>query len=283
MQKVSLYIPCYNAQSYIDKCLSGVMKQTYPPDEILVIDDGSADKTVEIASRYPVKIISHAGNEGLASARNTAFRNARNEYVASLDADCVPEPGWLQRLMQDFTGDNVAGAGGKLLESNLSGVVNKWRSVYMRQHWGNERIINPRFLFGSNNVFRKNALIKAGMYDPALRTNYEDCDMSLRLRGLGYTLIYDPEAVAYHLRTDNLKSLINTFARWTLTGTGGRRRPDNFYNLCCKVYDNLIYSGKMVIKDVMAGRIGFLPIDILVFFNNVRFDIRYYLSKSLFK
>ncbi len=91
--KVSLYIPCYNAERYIARAIEGALRQTNALDEILVVDDGSKDGTREIASRYPVRIISHDRNRGLAAARNTGFRNARNELVASLDADCVARAG----------------------------------------------------------------------------------------------------------------------------------------------------------------------------------------------
>ena len=103
MEKLSLYIPCYNAEKYIGECLDGVIKQTYPIDEILIINDGSNDKTVSIASAYPVRIIHHNKNKSLAAARNTAFKEAKNDYVAALDADCVPRPDWLEHLIKNFS------------------------------------------------------------------------------------------------------------------------------------------------------------------------------------
>jgi glycosyltransferase involved in cell wall biosynthesis len=68
--KISLYIPCYNVEGHIERCIKGVLKQTLQPEKILVIDDGSTDRTAEIASNYPVKVIKHGSNRGLAAARN---------------------------------------------------------------------------------------------------------------------------------------------------------------------------------------------------------------------
>ena len=63
---VSLYIPCYNREQYIAACIEGVLGQFRKPDEIFVIDDGSTDRTAEIASSYPqVMVIRHEGNGGL--------------------------------------------------------------------------------------------------------------------------------------------------------------------------------------------------------------------------
>src|SRR5258708_36906760 len=80
--KLSVYIPCYNAASYLERALTGLLNQTRPPDEILIIDDGSTDNTAEVASRFPVKVIRHPKNKGLASATNTPSANATSELVA---------------------------------------------------------------------------------------------------------------------------------------------------------------------------------------------------------
>ena len=75
--EVTLYIPCFNSQNTIRECLDGVLKQSHPPSEILVINDGSTDLTSEFASDYPVRIINHGSNKGLACARNTAIRESK--------------------------------------------------------------------------------------------------------------------------------------------------------------------------------------------------------------
>ena len=219
MDKVSLYIPCYNAARFIDECLGGMKRQTYPVDEIMIVDDGSTDDTVAKASRYNVSIIRHGENKGLAATRNTAVTNAKNEFVASLDADCVPSPDWLERLMKNFTGERIAGVGGKLIERYASTLADRWRAVYMRQHWGSSWSDAPRFLFGSNNVFRKGALLKTGLYNVMYRSNSEDCDISLRLKEKGYILVYEPRAACEHLRADTLRSVLDTHWRWTFLGT----------------------------------------------------------------
>src|ERR1700693_1983347 len=123
MSTITLYVPCYNAERYIAASLEGVLAQTLQPAEILVIDDGSKDRTAEIAGRYPVKILRHDQNRGLAAARNTAFRDSRHDLVAALDADCVPEPTWLAQLMSHFADENVVGANGRLEEAVQTSVA----------------------------------------------------------------------------------------------------------------------------------------------------------------
>ena len=74
-KKVSLYIPCLNAEQFIGKCIDAILYQTRVPDEIIVVDDGSTDRTAEVASCYRVKVASHSVNRGLGAARNTGIRN----------------------------------------------------------------------------------------------------------------------------------------------------------------------------------------------------------------
>jgi glycosyltransferase involved in cell wall biosynthesis len=215
MERVSLYIPCYNVEQHIRACIEGVLRQTYPVNEILIIDDGCRDRTVEIASQYPVRIIRHNVNRGLSAGRNTAFREAKNELVAALDADCIPDPTWLEEVMQALTETDAAASGGRLVESVLESLADRWRKAHMTQDWGEARVINPSFMFGNNGVLRKSIVVEAGWYDEKLRTNAEDYDLSQRIRGKGYNLVYEPRAVVRHQRRDSVSSILNTFWRYS--------------------------------------------------------------------
>jgi cellulose synthase/poly-beta-1,6-N-acetylglucosamine synthase-like glycosyltransferase len=215
VEKVSVYIPAYNAAEFLSRAIEGVLAQTFPADEILVIDDGSRDATVEIAACCPaVTLVRHVQNSGLGAARNTGLRTARNEFVASLDADCVPDPGWLSGLLRHFDDPKIAGVGGRLIEGTQGTVADRWRRAHMAQEWGDQPLRNPKFLFGCNNLFRKSAVLDAGGYDESMRTNGEDTDMSRRLIERGWGLLYDPEPRVVHLRHDTARSILDTYWRW---------------------------------------------------------------------
>ncbi len=224
MEKVTLYIPWYNSQRFIGSCLDAVMKQSYPIDEILVIDDGSIDGTVKIASRYNVRIIRHVENKGLAAARNTAFKVARNEFVASLDADCAADIDWLKQLMSCFSDENIVGTGGKLIEKHFISTADRWRIAHMPQHWGEGFVLNPYFLYGSNNVYKKRAVESIGLYKEELKNNNEDVDISLRFYANKFKLAYNPQAIARHLKQDTVGSLLRRYWHWT------RSAHINIYN-----------------------------------------------------
>lgn len=247
-KKISLYIPCFNAEKTIAICIETVLRQTYPIDEIIIIDDGSSDNTALIASRYHVRIIRHKANMGLAASRNTGVLNSRNEYVASIDADCAPGSDWIEKLIGNFSSDNIAGAGGQLIEANLDTKADQWRARHLAQGFGNRKIKNPRQLFGNNTIFRKSALLKVNLYNPKYKTNAEDYDISQRLIKNGYTLIYDPQAKVNHMRRDTIHSVMEMYSRYY-----------------CGILVNLYFSTSFFIKDLLDWKIYLLPLDIISF------------------
>jgi len=275
-RKVTLYVPCYNAQQYIGDCLEGILKQTYPIKEILVIDDGCTDGSMEIVSQYPVKIIQHEVNKGLSAARNTAIQNATGDFIASLDSDCVPEPSWLEMLMENFTSEEIAGVGGKLIEAHTTTVADLWRSVHLKQYWGDEKITNPDFLFGADNVYRKDALLKVGLYNEEYRTNYEDCDMFERLRKAGYTMVYEPKAIARHFRRDDVCSVVNTLWNWNKHIFQRDGCFDNFERLTQKINLNVVLAARHLMEDIAKRRSQILYPDFLIPAYHTLLDLKFY-------
>jgi glycosyltransferase involved in cell wall biosynthesis len=273
MEKISVYIPCYNGDKFIGQCIEHLLKQTYPIDEILVVNDGSTDRTVEIASQYPVQIINHNVNKGLAAARNTGILNARNEFVASIDADCLASETWIQELVNCMTDTKIAGVGGKLIEKHQELATDRWRAVHMRQHWWDEKQYNPMFLFGHSNMFHKNVIEQVGMYNPKYRTNYEDVDISNRIRKYGYDMMYTPNAVVYHLRRDSVNSLLRAYWRWTLFD---KVEPISLRTLLVKCRFNAGKTKYFILEDIKSHKFDLLLLDLLLLFYHNYFDWQYF-------
>lgn len=216
--KLTVYIPCYNAARLIEASIQALLAQTRPPDEVLVIDDGSSDSSVELASRFPVRVIRHEKNKGLAAARNTAFANATHSFVGAIDADVLPDPAWLEYLLEHFADLRVAGVGGRLIEAHRTTPADAWRTEQMTQDLGLERINieqpSHKRLGGFGTIFRKEAVLSVGGYDEKYRTNYEDMDLCAKLLAAGHKLIFEPHAVAFHQRRDSIRSVIRTCWHW---------------------------------------------------------------------
>ncbi len=273
---VTIYIPCYNAAGFIERCLQGVFAQTHPVREIIVVDDGPGDATAHIVSRYPVTVIRRSGRGGLVSARNLVFKEAAGDLVAGIDADCVPDPDWLKRLIEHMTDKKIVGVGGKAYELYRITRADQWRAARMSQHWGDERIVDPKYLYGCNTLYRKDVVTRMGLFNEDYRRGFEDVDMSIRLKKAGHTLIYEPRALCYHLRQDTVSSLLMTRWNWTFSGWQGKRQPDSFFNVCCKTYDNLAYVLRLLGEDIIKGRFFFVHIDAALFFHHLFHDLKFY-------
>lgn len=271
--RVTLYIPAYNAARTIEQCLMGVRAMTRLPDELLVIDDGSSDETAAIAERMGARVIRHPQNRGIAAARNTALREARYPLVANLDSDAVPAPDWLDRLIAALD-ENVAGVGGKLIEKYQDDLINRWRAVHMPQHWGDSVVDDPTFLYGAGAIFRKSVIEAVGGYNEKCRTNFEDNDLGLRLGDAGYHIRYIPGAISLHLRRDTLSSLLITNWGWT-------RRPRDNTSLNFKVRKllvNFITLGRKIRRDWKERSPALFGLSLLVTACNLLMDIRFFLT-----
>ena len=183
-EKVSIYIPVYNAEKTIVFSIEAVLKQTFLPDQIIVINDCSNDSTLLNLNSYndKIEIIDNKTNKGLGHCRNLGIKHSKNNLVASIDSDVVPEKDWLEKLYLSLLKSQSAYCGGKLIEKNInSNVYNKWRSMHLTQHWGDKPLYNPPFIFGCNNILSKEKVYKVGGYDEDLKTNGEDVDFSRKL------------------------------------------------------------------------------------------------------
>lgn len=277
--KIGLYIPCFNAEQYIGEVIEAVLKQSLTPDELLVVDDASTDNTPAIVSHYAVRLIRHTHNRGLAASRNTAIKNMKAEFIASLDADCIPEHNWLKQLMHRFHSSKGAGVGGRLLETYPSTIFDMWRAVHMRQYW-EHKTTHPRFLFGSNTVFRKEAITKVGYYDERFTNNYEDVDICYRLKKKGYTLAYEPKAVAHHLKHDDISSLLNNYWKWNLGYYQKRKFYSSAGKFAFKIKDNIGLANRYIEEDMAAERHQFLYIDFLLALHHCLRDFEYFISQD---
>jgi len=102
---VSVIVPAYNAENFLGEAIESILAQTYQSYEIIVVDDGSKDRTREIVSLYPSVIYVYQTNAGTAAARNRGVEVARGEYLSFLDADDLWMPDKLQLQMAAFLAD----------------------------------------------------------------------------------------------------------------------------------------------------------------------------------
>lgn len=207
---ITLYVPCYNANATIERCLDSLLNQSIKVKSIFLVDDGSTQNLPDL----PVRIITHKENMGLAVARNTALENCDTPLIASVDSDVVAEKDWLEKLLERINQGDVVGVAGRMDEFYKQDIGDRWRAKHMAQHWGEQPLLNPRFLYGANTLMIADELRNSGGFDARCRTNNEDRSMCDSLYERELSLAYEPSAKCFHLRQDTAKTILSSYWGW---------------------------------------------------------------------
>jgi glycosyltransferase involved in cell wall biosynthesis len=267
-EDVSLYIPARNSARTLAAAVAGALTQRVAPAELfLVIDMRSSDETAEIARRTGVRIIEQH-ERGLGHARNLAIASCRTRWLASCDADVVIKPTWLEWLLARC-GDDVAAVGGGTHERLIT-PADRWRAVNMPHNWGPLSFDNP-FMLVSEMVADVRALRSVGGYRADL-SYWEDSDLCQRLRHAGYTLRYEPAAVAYHDRRDSVESVLNL--RWVYSAHRQRTRLETLPGLVSKLAINRGYCIQSLSQTLHSDHADVCAISVLLWFHHARSDLR---------
>ena len=208
MPAVSVIMPAYNVAPYIGEAIDSVLRQTYVDLELLVIDDGSTDETLEIATRYSlqdprVRILRQV-NAGISSARNHGLRVASGGVIAILDSDDMWLPGYLAAQMAILTErpqiDIVTG-NAWFLGSQRHGLAARPVPDYRRAPDLAQILAEETAVF-IMSVFRRRVYETIGGFDEALRTN-EDYDFWIRAAVAGFRFHRNDEPLGHYRRRDD--------------------------------------------------------------------------------
>ncbi|MCF8060289.1 MAG: glycosyltransferase [Bacteriovoracaceae bacterium] len=219
---VTIIIPCHNEEVGIQKAIESIKKINYPNVEILVVDDGSSDKTFEIVrkleSKYSVRLI-HQENAGKSQALNNGVYQALGDYFVCMDADSNLSENLLTDSIPYFEKDpNLAAVAGAVEVGNDNSIITKFQKLEyivglnfykMAQSCLNLVTIVP----GPIGVFSKKAVISIGGYHSD--TFAEDCDLSMRLLMAGYNIKYNSKIKAKTEAPESFSSLITQRYRWS--------------------------------------------------------------------
>ena len=248
--KVSLYIPCYNGEKNLKPCLTSIFNQTYPIAEVLVVDDGSTDGSLDIASQFEVKVLEHGSNRSITAARNTALENSQGEFIASVDADVQLDKFWLERIMRNFPRPEVGGVGGRIIETNTISLVGNWILSHRNPDKGEERIDNVQCLPATSVVYRKRSLLEIGGFNDDKRYDHSDLDASMRVKAFGYDLVHEPRALCYHHFSGGLLSLFDGHWRFKKDAYINLGLFKNIHGLKRKIRFNLGHFLQAMMDDI---------------------------------
>lgn len=194
--KVSVVIPAYNEEVYIEKCLCSVINQTMKADEIIVVDNNSTDKTAKIARGLGVNVVSEK-TQGMTPARNKGFNTARYDIIARCDADTLVPNDWIEIIKKNFESRDIDG---------LSGPVYFYDSKFLKsaKTYPSKIILESfklmskgkRHMMGPNMALTKKIWEKVKdivVLDDA--KVHEDMDLSLKIAKVDGIVAYDKNLV----------------------------------------------------------------------------------------
>jgi GT2 family glycosyltransferase len=212
--KVSVIVVCWNSADVLSRCLEQLLHQDWPSYEIVVVDDGSEDETLEVAESLldgeKGKIVRGLVNRGCAHARNLGLRHSSGEIIAFVDADGYADPRWLSRIVAAFDSDEALGAvASTVFYAHNPLVINGAGGTVNRQGWAADLSMNESFEFaqlasealypmGCGMAIRRSAVDRVGDFDAHIVNYYDDVDYGIRLWRAGYKVTVAPGAWIDH-------------------------------------------------------------------------------------
>lgn len=217
----SVIIPSKNRPVAIRRCVESLVQlvSCAPPFEVIVVDDGSrvpcASVLQGLSPPFSLQII-RLGHRGVAAARNAGVARARGRWLAFVDDDCVPEPGWLSAFFRELSRAPNCLAGGKVingLRGNLYSEASQLLVAYLYHAW-NGQPYQARFFVGCNMACPRETFLKLGGFDESFLIGGEDRELCRRWRRVGHPLCYVDDAVVRHYHELNLTSFIGQHFRY---------------------------------------------------------------------
>ncbi len=185
---ISVIIVTYNEEKNIKECLDSIIKQSQKSNEIILVDDGSTDNTLKIASTYPIKIIKTQHQER-SHARNIGWKNASGKYILFAEADSIFSENWIKEIMKKF-------------QEGANAVIDR-RKMYQPKTLF-QKIMDIQFNIRYTNykpfsawAFKKSVLQDVGGFNEDLNQS-EDTELGKRILDKDYKILLADQAIQYH-------------------------------------------------------------------------------------
>jgi cellulose synthase/poly-beta-1,6-N-acetylglucosamine synthase-like glycosyltransferase/peptidoglycan/xylan/chitin deacetylase (PgdA/CDA1 family) len=218
----TVLIPAHNEESVIVQTVTSVLLSDYQDLSIVVVDDGSTDKTGDLldtnfSHESRVRII-HQVNRGKAAALNVAMSHAGTEILVTIDADTEIEADAISKLLRHFSDPRIGAVAGNVKVGNRSRWLTRWQALeYITSQNMEKRAFDLlnciTVVPGALGAWRKQAIEAAGGI--TADTVAEDADLTIAIRRLGWRVSYDEEAIAWTEAPEKPGQLIRQRFRWT--------------------------------------------------------------------
>ena len=266
---VTVVVCAYNEERTIGTCLASLADCRYPDLEVVVCDDGSTDRTLEVARGFPFRIL-QLDHGGLSRARNAGIEAASGEIVAFLDADAACDPEWPFHLALSLEHPRRAATGGPNLPFPHAGLVE--RAVALAPGSPTEVLIGDdraEHVAGCNMAFRAERLREIAGFDAVYTTAGDDVDVCWKLLDAGHEIGFSAAAQVFHRRRSTVRGYLRQqrgYGRAEKLLSGAH--PHRFNGLGQARWSGVIYGGvgllprwlRPVVYHGAQGRAPFQPI-----------------------
>ena len=268
LPRISVIVPCYNAERYIGATLHSIYAQQWPDLEVIVVDDGSSDHSVEVVARlFPQVIVAKQGNSGVAAARNKGISLASGELIAFVDADDYWLPGKLRLQWEALAAHGSArmaygawvvwecmdpGPDAAYLAgiAELAGFRDRWSGP---SGWIYPQLLLDCEVWTSTVLAFRSLYDEIGVFDTALRIG-EDYDLWLRASRVTEIIRVAQPTALYRMHGANITRkapgenhqaavIMRALARWGYVSPDGRRaRPVDVAHALARTWRNFATS-----------------------------------------
>jgi len=208
---VSVIIPNWNGKDFIEGCLRSLRAQTFQDLEIIMIDNGSSDGSIELVKgSFPeVKVISLTYNKGFSGAVNEGIKKAKGEFIALLNNDTIADSKWIEELVKGIHSSKAIGCCASRILCSMGTAIDTVGDTYTRYGVAikrghdveTKRFLQEELVFGACGgaaLYRRSMLDEVGSFDEDFFCVYEDVDMSFRAQLMGFKCLYVPTAIVTH-------------------------------------------------------------------------------------
>jgi len=195
---VSVVVTVYNAERTIAQCLESIMKLEYLRDklEIIVVDDGSTDNSLNIVKEYRIKLI-QKNHGGYPSAMNTGIKSAAGGIIVIIDSDIVVSNDWLVKVLEEFSESKVGIVGGYIATAETKSFWSRLAGFELEDRYHKIKSKYVDYVSTTCTAYKKEIFDDVGFFDETLRRDSDE-DFTHRVFKAGWKIVLRKDAVCFH-------------------------------------------------------------------------------------